>query len=248
MVNRDFEAYMENLGQEAFFENFTSEELNKVKAQSVIHQYGKGQIIYFQNDPKQYAYFLLKGFVRIERTDDQDAYIFIDYIKEKEFFSYNSILTFDKYIESAYSVSDIDLLLIPIQLMIQISQKNYKQLLYMYGKLSEIQIFQEARIQQIAISSAVDRVIRTLSLWMFELGRRIGGQMMIPYPMTINELALVAGTSRETAGRVVKKLSSRGCIKFSRKKIIFLDEDYFKDKAKFLNEIGRIDGTKFLKD
>lgn len=240
MVNRDFEAYMENLGQEAFFENFTPQELLKIKDQSVIHQYGKGQIIYFQNDPKYYAYFLLKGCVRIERTDDEDAFVFIDYIKEKEFFSYNSILTFDRYIDNAYSVTDIDLLHIPVHLIKEVAYNNDSQILYMYKKLSEIQIFQESRIQQTAISSAVDRVIRTLSFWMFYLGQKIGGQIVIPYPITINELALVAGTSRETAGRVVKKLSVNGCIKFSRKKIIFLDEAYFNNKAKFLREIEHI--------
>lgn len=240
MVNRDFEAYMESLDQEAFFENMTQEEFINIKEQSVIHQYRKGHIIYFQNDPKRYAYFLLKGFVRIERTDDEDTYIYIDYIREKEFFSYNSILTFDKYIESAYACTDVDLLLMPVHLITKISRANLKQLLYMYEKLSEIQIFQEARIQQTAISSAVDRVIRTLSLWMFELGKPSGDYTLIPHPITVNELALVAGTSRETAGRVVKKLSVEGRIRYTRKNILFIDGEYFRDKAKFLNEIGRM--------
>ncbi|UPQ85019.1 Crp/Fnr family transcriptional regulator [Ignavigranum ruoffiae] len=238
MVNRDFEAYFEYLESEEFFLGFTPEELLKVKQLSVIHQYRKGQIIYFQDDPKRYCYFLLKGFIRLERTDTEDTYIYIDYIKEKNFFSYSSVLNFERYTHSAYSVTDVDLLLIPMDLIIEIIRQNHNQLLYMYCKLSEIQVFQEARIQQTAISSAVDRVIQSLSLWMFDMGRMIRGHMTIPYPLTIYELGLVAGTTRETAGRVVRKLTKEGKVKFTRKQVIFYDEDYFKENAKFLQDLG----------
>lgn len=238
LVNRDFEAYFEYLGSEDFFKLLTAEELLKVKERSVIHQYSKGQIIYFQDDPKNYSFFVLKGFIRLERTDVEDTYIYIDYIKEKNFFSYSSVLTFEGYTHSAYSVTDVDLLLIPMDLIVEIIKNNHKQLLYMYCKLSEIQVFQEARIQQTAISSAVDRVIQTLSLWMFDMGREIQGHITIPYPLTIYELGLVAGTTRETAGRVVRDLTKEGRVQFTRKKVVFYDEAYFKDNAKFLHDLG----------
>ena len=247
MVNRDIEAYYEDLELNQFFKRLTLDELREIKERSVVHQYRKGQIIYFQDDPKQYSFFVLKGFIRLERTDTEDTYVYIDYVQEKEFFSYSSVLTFDKYTHSAYTVTDTDLMLIPMDVIINIIRNNSRQLFFMYGKLSQIQVYQEARIQQTAISSAVDRVIQSLSLWMFDMGRLIAGEMTIPYPLTIYELSLVAGTTRETAGRVVKDLTKEGRVKFTRKQVIFYDEDYFKDNAKFLNDIG-IDYTDRFND
>lgn len=246
-MNRDIEEYYEDLMLHQFFKRLTPDELREVKDRSVVHQYRKGQIIYFQDDPKQYSFFVLKGFIRLERTDVEDTYIYIDYVQEREFFSYSSVLTFDRYTHSAYTVTDTDLMLIPMDVIINILKNNSKQLFFMYGKLSQIQVYQEARIQQTAISSAVDRVIQSLSLWMFDMGRVIGGEMTIPYPLTIYELSLVAGTTRETAGRVVKDLTKEGRVKFTRKQVIFYDEDYFKDNAKFLNDIG-IDYTDRFND
>ena len=245
LVNRDFEAYYEYLDMEEFFMLLTSEEITRIKEKSVIHQYRKGQIIYFQDDPKHYSFFILKGLVRLERTDSEDAYKYLDFVKEKNFFSYSSVITFEKYTHSAYSVTDADLLLIPIDLMVEIMKNNHRQLFYMYSKLSEIKVFQEARIQKVAISSAVDRVIQSLSLWMYDLGRVIGGQMIIPYPLTIYELAIVAGTTRETAGRVVRKLTKEGRVEFNRKQVIFFDEEFFEDNTLFLHEFG-IDYTSKL--
>ena len=51
--------------------------------------------------------------------------------------------------------------------------------------------------------------------------------IVIPYPLTIIQLSEVAGTTRETAGKVVKWLTEDGKIKYSRKKIDILDVEYF---------------------
>ncbi|MGX7426251.1 Crp/Fnr family transcriptional regulator [Aerococcus sanguinicola] len=95
--------------------------------------------------------------------------------------------------------------------------------------IAEVLVFTERRIQMTTISSAKQRVIQTLAIWMYDLGHRMGERIVINYPLTIGELATVSGTTRETAGRVVKALTEEGLIEFTRQEIIYLDLDYFNE-------------------
>ncbi|WP_241152381.1 Crp/Fnr family transcriptional regulator [Vaginisenegalia massiliensis] len=226
-MNRDLEDYMEELPNEEFFSRFTTEEMTKIKEESVIHQYRKGQILFFQADPKRYSFFLLKGLIRLEKADSNDEYLYFDYIKGHSFFPYGGVFGQHDYTHSAIAMTDIDLLLIPNKLIESLVAQNTNQLRYMYGKISEILVFHETRLQLTAISSAVDRVIQSLSLWMIDMGTVVGETTVIPYPLTINELAVVAGTTRETAGKVVRDLTSQGLIDFNRRRITIFDRSYF---------------------
>ena len=51
--------------------------------------------------------------------------------------------------------------------------------------------------------------------------------VIIPYTWTIIQLAEVAGTTRETAGKVIKRLTEEERINYGRKQIEILDADYF---------------------
>lgn len=131
------------------------------------------------------------------------------------------------YTSSAYAVNDVDLLLIPRQLLNDILKENNDQLLYMTKEMSRTLRFLEHRVQATAISSASERVIQNLAIWMIDLGKEKDNEIIISYPLTINELAQVAGTTRETAGRTVKNLTEANRINFSRKRIRYIDPDYF---------------------
>ena len=113
------------------------------------------------------------------------------------------------------------------QLMTDIMKANPDQMIYMFKQLSNITVYLEKRIQMNSISSASDRVIMTLAIWLYDMGLDFKGEMAIPHPLTINELAQVAGTTRETAGKVVKQLTKQDLISFTRQGIYYKDQDYF---------------------
>lgn len=229
MVNRDLEFYMEHMQNEEFFAHFTPEELNEIENNAVIHQYRKGQILFFQSDPKIFSYYLLKGLVKLERSDSSGEHVYVDYISSHSFFPYNSVFGQNEYVYNCYAATDIDILLIPNQLIEKLVKNNHNQLLYMFGKVAETVTFLEKRVQITAISSAKERVEHVLGLWKYDMGRPVTEGSIIQYPLTINELATVSGTTRETAGKVVRDLTEEGKIKFTRKAIYYYDDRFFDD-------------------
>lgn len=232
-MNRDIDMYMERIGQYEFFKRFSKNQLNQIIMNSIFHQFEKNQVLFFHGDPARDCFFLLKGAIRLEKTDASGEYLYQDYVKEETFFPYSMMFTDRSYPFSGYSLTPVDLMLIPKNMLEANIVDNTAQLLYMYKEMGDVLEFQEKRLQLTTNSSAYDRVIVSLALWVQDMSKPmiIDGKKrkVIPYPLTINELALTAGTTRETAGKVVRDLADEGLLDFSRKQVIVYDEDYFLD-------------------
>lgn len=227
MVNRDLELYVSNIQEEEFFRRFTSEEILAIASASIFHQYQKGQIIFFQEDPNQYAYYLFKGLIKLEKTDEDGEFTYVDYVSDHTFFPYGEVLRNKYYSYTGYAQTDVDIMLIPQSVINELVKENKEQLIYMYLQATKIIRFLEKRIQMTIIPNATQKVIHTLAIWMEDLSVERGDKRVINYPMTISDLGTVAGTTRETASRVVKMLTKEQRITMTRKSIEYLDVDYF---------------------
>lgn len=163
----------------------------------------------------------------MKKSDESGRYHYIDYVKQSSYFPYGDLFGEKNISYTGYSVTEIDLMLIPVDLLEEITLENPNQILYLYRNLANILEYTEKRIQMTTISSAKDRIIQMLGLWMLDMGTVKTDHVIIPYSLTISELAVVAGTTRETASRVVNLLSEEGVINFSRKEIVYYQPDYF---------------------
>lgn len=231
-MNRDIEDYFNRLQDFDFFKRFTVEQIQEIISGSIIHQYPKGQVLSYHGDPMVYYYFLFRGLVSLEKIDLSGEYSYKDYIKKNTFFPYRMFLNEEeRYSYTAISEDEIDVLLLPKDLFESMVVDNKHQMLYMYQKMSEILKFQELRLQLTVTSSAYERVQLALAIWIYDLGKEVivneQKNIVIPYSLTINELGESAGTTRETASRVIKDLDNEGKIKFTRKEILIYNSDFF---------------------
>lgn len=228
MVNRDIEFYMDELQSHIFFQELTIDEIALIERHAQIYQFRKGQILFFQEEPLSFTYYLFKGLIKMEASNETGDYHYVDYVSPNTFIPYGEVLSDRAYQYSATAVTDIDIMRIPLSNMRQIMHQNHKQLIYMYNQMADILYFHEKRVQVTSLSSAWERVILSLSLWMKDMGLQGQTSYIIPYNLTMNELATFAGTTRETTSRVVNSLADEGKLNFSRQKIEFFDVDYFK--------------------
>lgn len=229
MVNRDIEIYMDQLAERPFFKSFSAEDIALIKDASVIRQYNKGQIIFYEDDPKNYHYFVLQGLIKIEKLSYDGDHNYIDFVTSNSFMSYNELFSNDFHRYNGEAEINSTLLMIPRNTFEDIILNDRNLMLMMYRNQSDVLAYQEKRIQLTSVSSATERVELMLGLWMLDLGIVHEDIVVIPYPLTIIQLAEVAGTTRETAGKVIKWLTDDEKINYSRKKIEIYDVDYFKD-------------------
>lgn len=229
MVNRDIEIYMDNLSERKFFKPFSAEDIAQIKNASVIRQFNKGQMIFYEGDPKNYYYFVLQGLIKVEKLSYDGEHNYIDFVTINNFFSYNELFGPDEYHYNGEAEINTTLLMIPTNLFESIVSNDKDLLLMMYKNLSDVLSYQEMRVRLTSVSSATERVELMLGLWMLDLGISHEDIVVIPYPLTIIQLSEVAGTTRETAGKVIKWLTDENKLKYGRKKIEIFDVEYFKN-------------------
>lgn len=232
-MNRDVDLYLEEIADHDFFKRFSQDQLNRLLTHSIFHQYEKGQVLFFEGDPARDCFYLLKGAIRVEKTDRSGEYVYQDYISDKSFLPYQIVLSEERYPYSGHTLTSVDLMLIPKVLLESLIVENMAQTLYIYQQMAKNLKYQEKRLQMTVNSSAYNRVVSVIALWMYDMGRPMkinGGTFtVVPYPLTINELSVSAGTTRETAGKVVRDLTDEGKLEFTRKRIIYYDKEYFSD-------------------
>lgn len=220
-INR-IDYHFSKLRYQPDFENFTDEEFELIKEHTILRSYKKGQILFDEGDERQRLYILTSGLVRLERYDESATYYYYDYVNPNNLFPMSGIFEEGIYSYTAQAMTDIETFSFPVSCYEKFAKNNPKQLLYMIHKISKVVAMHELRIQIGLTSSAFDRVKQNLFILKEELGiPTTDGHVEIPYPITLKELAVNSGTTRETAGQVIKQLKDSGLLDYQKKRFTF---------------------------
>lgn len=221
MINKE---HYQFIRQHSAFENLPVESFDKLAIEIQFHKVPKGQIIFFSGDRRDRLFLLYDGYARIEQYDATDTFSYTDYIKKGNVFPYGGMFFDERYHYTASAVTQIEFFSIPMDLFESFSKKNVNQLLFITQKLSKILEFQELRLRNVVAASATDRVVQSLSILCMDLCRT---ENVLPFPISMKELAKLGATTRETVNQVLKKLREEKLIKYEYKKLTFIEKEYF---------------------
>ena len=221
MINKE---HYQFIRQHSAFENLPVESFDKLAIEIQFHKVPKGQIIFFAGDRRDRLFLLYDGYARIEQYDATDTFSYTDYIKKGNVFPYGGMFFDERYHYTASAVTQIEYFSIPMDLFENFSKKNVNQLLFITQKLSKILEFQELRLRNVVAASATDRVVQSLSILCMDLCRT---ENVLPFPISMKELAKLGATTRETVNKVLKKLREEKLIKYEHKKLTFIEKEYF---------------------
>lgn len=181
--------------------------------------YKKGQMLYIEEDPRDRIYFLISGYVKLVKEDDNGNSVYYHYIKNLEVFPWVGMITDHTYNHSAEAATDIEVLYIPKDCFEQQLHRNHRLLSKVIHKLSAIIKRREEQVIKMKNGNAKLRVMQTLENLMVDLGEKIGEDIIIDCPITIKEIANVSGTSRETVSKVLKQLKQERVMTVTGKKM-----------------------------
>jgi len=208
----------------------SGEDLKKFEKFLFKRTYKKNQILFTDGDPRERLYFLSKGYVKLEKTNMEATMLYVDYVKPHSLFPYGGMFTDLFYHHSAYGLTDIEVYYIPAKVFETYVKTNRDQLLVIINQLSRILELNERRLQTLATSNVKDRVEQSIHYLVKEFGVLEGEDVIIDLPMTITEIAKLAGTCRETASSIFRELKNEGLLSFESRKIIVHNKNYFMQK------------------
>ncbi len=210
------------------FSELGEEDLKEVAKFTIRQTFKKDNMVLIEEEVGSTMFIILKGRVKISRISDEGREVILSILVDGDFFGEMSILDGQTRSANAVTLEDTDMLII--------RRENFLQMLYNYPQIA-INLLKElahrlrrsdAQIKSLSLQNALGRVASTLLRIADDSGIIKHGRVEIAHLPPQQDLANMAGTSRETISRVIKSLRQLGYVKKEGSKLIILDYERFR--------------------
>lgn len=202
--------------------NCSQDCLEKIDQLKKVVGYLKGHRIIMEGNPARGVYFILSGKVKVYKTDVRGQEVIIRLAKPGEMIGFSSNMDRPEHLVSAMAMEDT--------LLCHLDQKAFSKLLESDAKLAfEILHYfrdelhrAETRSMKMATMSVQERVADAL-LTMLEAFGSEGKQRTLNLEMSRQDIANLAGTTKEQVSKVLSELKNKGVIDTDSKRIDLLN-------------------------
>jgi len=181
-------------------------------------QVDKKQIIFMENQEGSTVYFLVKGSIKLYRTNEEGREAVVHFVKSGEIFAEILLQLGLRYPVTSMTLEPCDLLEIDARKLEEIITADPKVSMRLIGTLSKRIKYFVNLIESLTINDVRARLVNWLS------AQKKKESKVITLPVPKGELALLLGTTAETFSRVLKKLSEEGYIEVQGREIKVLKD------------------------
>lgn len=189
----------------------------------------RGNVIFYEDDPGTGAYIILGGKVKIVVNADDGREHILGILQENDVFGEMSLLDGQARSASAIAVDDVQMVTIQRDEFLKLLRQNPDLTLKLLVTLSLRLRAADRNMESLAFLSAPGRVARLLLELGKEHGERTPDGLTFSHKMTRQELASLAGTSRETLTRVLMDYQDRGIIHLDKNRLTLKNEEKLKE-------------------
>ncbi len=204
----------------------SEEEFLYIKDEIHIHNYHKGETIFRSFDSADKMYIIFDGEIKISKimSDGKEQILYI--YEAGDFIGGHNILSEDKYLYSAYALSDTTVITISSRIFNERLIKNNRFLLAILEQSYERIRRAETLIDRLSVINTDVKVAKLLMNMMELYGRKRPNGIMVKMNITQEELGSLAGISRETMSRKLNQFEEEGYIEIiSRGTLLIKDVD-----------------------
>lgn len=212
------------LGQLPFFKSLSQDALEKINQS--FHEVGfdAGEIICFEGDPAERLFVVADGRVKLVRHTLAGKDVLLDILKTGEFFGSFASLGDNAYPETAQAQTAVCVL--------AISTEAFRHILDLYPSITLIVVdimvarlrAAHERVRQLSTSKVESRIAHVLLLLSEKFGQQSQVGMLIQVPLAREDLASMAGTTPESASRVMSQFQKDGLVDAGRQWVAILDQ------------------------
>ena len=214
----------EVLRQSLIFSSLSGDELAELSALVVPRSFASGEFVFWEGDAPEWFYPVAEGRVKVVKHSSSGKEFIIAFFGSGEMFGEVAVFEDKPYPASAQVIAETKVLGIKREdfrsFLTSRPQVALRIINVLGGRLRDAQ----TRLKDLASERVEQRLAQTLLMLSSKLGATL--------PFTRQEIADMAGTTTETAIRVMSRLKEGKIIRSVRGKIIILDET----KLKLLSE------------
>jgi CRP/FNR family cyclic AMP-dependent transcriptional regulator len=210
------------------FSELNDTDLKEIVKVAIRQVYKKDNMILVEEEVGSTMFIILDGRVKISRISEEGREVILSILSEGDFFGEMSILNGQTRSANVVTLEDSEILVIRREDFLHMLH-NYPQIaINLLKELAHRLRRSDSQIKSLSLQNATGKVASTLLRIADDSGKIYMGQVEIPRLPPQQDLANMAGTSRETISRVLKALEKRGYVKKQGSRLIILDYETFR--------------------
>ncbi|NOX19333.1 MAG: Crp/Fnr family transcriptional regulator [Chlorobi bacterium] len=211
------------------FSDLPVETMAKIARIGTLKKYSKDSLILLEDEVGSALFVILKGRVKVARNSSDGKEVILTILNESDFFGEMAILDGLTRSASVISMEDSEVFLI--------HRSDFLLLLKQYPEIS-IALLQELtrrlrvsdiKIKALSLKDAEGKVATVLLQIADDVGRIKNGIVEIEKLPVQQDLANLAGTSRETISRTIHNFAKKGLVELEGSKLRILNYEKFKE-------------------
>ncbi len=203
------------------FADLNPDEIEILNSAKTCSLYKKGQVVFQERSYPHGLFCVNEGKIKLIRTGSDGKDQIVHLAKSGDVMGYRAVLSGDKYSCSAVIIEDSALCFIPKSVFIQMVEKSPKLALQIIYLLSSELRDAERNITSFAQKPVKERLAQSLLLLKETYGFE-SYHKTINISITREEIASIAGSTRETVARTLSELNEEKVIELTGKKIRIL--------------------------
>ncbi|MBT3848625.1 MAG: Crp/Fnr family transcriptional regulator [Candidatus Marinimicrobia bacterium] len=215
--------YLQNFN---LFSTMGMKAMEELSGKTHMKSSGKKEIIFFPEEPSETLYFLKEGKIKITRVSEDGKSTTLQLLGPGEIFGESSILGQDTHQNLAEVLEDA--------VICTISRDMFQEMLRMNPDLNmSINKFIgwrmrriENQLEDLVFKTAQERIESFLRRYVKSFGKEMADGWRVRPFLTHQEIAELTATVRQTVNVVLNELAEKNTIKFSRRFMQVLDENW----------------------
>ncbi len=218
---------IELLQSVALFWDLSEEELGYISQKMIARHYETGKFIFLEDSEGEQCFFVVQGSVKVTRLSKDGREVILAMLNEGEFFGEMALLDGESRSANVIALEDTEVL--------TLNREDFLVVLHDYPQIA-IQLLKEMadrlrksdrQIASLSLSDAEKRIALCIIRFADEQGIIKRGQVSIPKMPIQQDIANMAGTSRETVSRAINLLEKEHFIKRQGRELLILDYKQF---------------------
>ena len=197
------------------------QELKNLSNAAKVKVYKKKELIYTEGNNPNYLYLLQKGKIKTFRAHEYGKELIISLLKEGDFFGYTALLDETPYNESAESMEESHVVLIPKEDFYSLLNNNHNVMKKFVKLLSNEIQEKEEQLLKMAYSSVKKRVAE--ALLKLQKNYQQNSKDVFSIAISREDLANIVGTATESLIRTLSDFKQENLIEIKGSNITITD-------------------------
>jgi len=211
------------------FSDLDESTLEKIEKIGTRKNYNKNDVIMMEDEVGSALFVIANGKVKVARSSSDGREVILTILSDSDFFGEMAILDGQTRSATVTAIEDSDLFLIQRNEFLNLLREHPEISISLLQELTKRLRSADVKIKALSLKDAEGKVATVILQLADDVGKIRHGKVEIEKLPLQQDLANMAGTSRETISRTLHSFAKKGLIELDGVKLLITDYEKFKE-------------------